>query len=87
MEIYFFYGAVCLLAVVLWAMVLRIDKLKTEVGLLEHKLKDKANKWELELTDRTKQLHGEKLDALQEHFGILFFEEPKRLVVKNILEK
>jgi hypothetical protein len=68
----------------LWSKV--ID-LKGDIDLLERQLKDKANKWELELTDRTKQLHNEKLEALEAHLGIRFVEPPKRLVVKNILEK
>jgi hypothetical protein len=68
----------------LWS---KVAELKGDIDLLERQLKDKANKWELELTDRTKQLHNEKLEALEVHLGIRFFETPKRLVVKNILEK
>jgi hypothetical protein len=72
------------LQLMLWV---RLAELKGDIDLLERQLKDKANKWELELTDRTKQLHNEKLEALEAHLGIRFVETPKRLVVKNVQEK
>jgi hypothetical protein len=85
----FIAGAVVLLGFVFFQIVLwsKVAELKGDIDLLERQIKDKADKWELELTDRTKQLHNEKLEALEVHLGIRFVETPKHLVVKNILEK
>ena len=88
MEDYVWHLAVAaILVVVIWAIVLQIDKLKREFDYLDSRINECAKKWELELTDRTKQLHNEKLEALEVHLGVRFVETPKRLVVKNILEK
>jgi hypothetical protein len=68
----------------LWSKV--ID-LKSEIDALEHRLKDKTDKWEFEWADKKLAKHDDQLEALQVHLGIRFVETPKRLVVKNILEK
>ena len=85
----FIAGAVVLLGFVFFQIVLwsKVAELKGDIDLLERRLEEKASKWDLELSDRTKQVHGEKLDALQEHYGILFIEEPKRLVIKKTVGK
>ena len=88
MEDYVWHLAVAaILIAVIWALVIQVDKLKRNCDYLDSRIDECAKKWELELTDRTKQLHSEKLEALEVHLGIRFVETPKRLVAKNILEK
>ena len=70
--------------IMLWSKV--ID-LKSEIDALEHRLKDKTDKWEFEWADKKLAKHDDKLEALEVHLGIRFVETPKRLVAKNILEK
>jgi hypothetical protein len=90
MNVYFLTAALFasfVLVVFLMLLWSKVVGLEGEIDLLDRRLEEKASKWDLELSDRTKQLHGEKLDALQEHFGILFIEEPKRLVIKKPVGK
>ena len=70
--------------IMLWS---KVVDLKSEIDALEHRLKDKTDKWEFEWADKKLAKHDEKLEALEVHLGIRFVETPKRLVVKNILEK
>jgi hypothetical protein len=72
------------LQLMLWV---RLAELKGDIDLLERRLKEKVEKWEFEWADKKLRKHDEKLEALEVHLGIRFVETPKRLVVKNILEK
>ena len=85
----FIAGAVVLLGFVFFQIVLwsKVAELKGDIDLLEHRLKAKTDKWEFEWADKKLAKHDNKLAALEAHLGIRFVEEPKRLVVKNILEK
>jgi hypothetical protein len=88
MEDYVWHLAVAaILIAVIWALVLQIDKLKRNCDYLEKRIDECAKKWELEWADKKLRKHDEKLEALEVHLGIRFVEMPKRLVVKNILEK
>ena len=70
--------------IMLWS---KVVGLKSEIDMLEHRLNGKTDKWEFEWADKKLEKHDDKLAALEAHLGIRFVETPKRLVVKNILEK
>ena len=68
----------------LWS---KVVDLKSKIDALEHRLQGKTDTWEFEWADKKLAKHDDKLAALEAHLGITFVETPKRLVVKNILEK